>query len=147
MINKRNPRDMSPEGQKAYYRKNASGFSIGIAILTLISSPLMPLIEGVKYSDLLAPILISCALGLAFLVVGILFLKKDSSAVATIMIVLFVLYVLEKIFEIVTTQNFMLGIWLALGILQLVYLFRYQRIKKNELADYLAQPETPAPQV
>jgi hypothetical protein len=142
---KQNVKDMTPQGQKEYYRKNASGFSIGIALLTLIAAPLMPLIAGGKYADYLVSIIISCVLGLAFLCIGILFLKKDSSVVATIMLVFFGLYIVEKIYEIATTLNPILGVWVALACLQIFYIFKYQRIKKKELADYLAKPENPTP--
>ena len=135
--------EMTPAGQKDYYRKNSSGFSIGIGLLSLIAAPLMPLIAGGKYSDYLVTIIISCALGLAFIGIGVLFLKKDSSAVAMIMLVFFALYLIEKIYEIVVTMNVALGVWIGLGALQIFYIFKYQRIKKKELADYLASPQTP----
>ncbi|MDR0462224.1 MAG: hypothetical protein LBG88_02735 [Christensenellaceae bacterium] len=123
-------KDMGPSEKSLYYRKNASGFSIGVGVITLIAAPLLPLILGVPYKDAFIDIAISCALGVAFLILGILFLKKDSELLAKIMIGFFALYVVEKVYQIIVSYNMSVIIWLVFAIMQITYLVQYLRIRK-----------------
>jgi len=128
---RKNVKDMTPAEKTVYLRKNASGFAMGIGIITLIAIPLLPLIYHYSYKSVLPDIIVSCCFGALFLAFGILFYKKDSSAFAKVLIVLFIIYAFEKIYELVIAYNFAVIVWIVLAIMQIIYLFQYLQNKKK----------------
>jgi len=123
--------------QKA--KNNAGGFAIGIGILTAIVAFILPLIMGQSLSDtdVLVTAIIQVLFGAIFILFGALFLKKANSILAIILIVLFILYSIERIiiiiFSIANDDFFNFGaiIWLVFAISAIGSLFKYLKAKRN----------------
>jgi len=133
--------------KKKKLRTNCAAFSIIIAVFTFIGAFALPLIAGVslKNTEVLISIAIAVVLGLAFLVLGIWFLKKDSRGVAIAMIIMFILYVVDRVYLLADGGNIAVIVWLVLGIMQIVQLVQFLRIKDKEQVEALQQPQQPAP--
>ncbi|MCL2851027.1 MAG: hypothetical protein FWE01_01550 [Firmicutes bacterium] len=118
--------------RKQRLRKGASSFAIVVAILTLIGAFVIPLLgDGLSFSDTvtIVGIVIAFVLGTAFLIVGILFFRKDSRILAIILLVFFILYVAERIAILAMGGNFFVIMWLSLGIVNIIQLIQYLKIK------------------
>jgi hypothetical protein len=134
----------TPTEKMDYYRKNSAGFSIGVGVLTLVVTPLLPLIFGVSYKSALIDLIISGVLGVAFLALGIWFYKKDSRHLAKVMIGLFVLYIAEKVFQVIAAFNAGVIVWIVLAVMQIIYLIKYLRIEKTKYEETLKPTAPPA---
>lgn len=122
----------SPEEKKDKVRMNTSVFAIVVGILTIIGAFAVPLMYGYSISAFVTETVISCVLGVLFIVCAVLFLRFDHIAIAIVMLVLFVYYVIDKIIAIAIAvsagyiaNNFALFLWLAFGIAQIANIVNY----------------------
>jgi len=131
----------------------SGGFAVVIGVLTILGAILLPLIlDGVSFSDpiIIYSLIFGIGLGTAFLVVGGFFLVKDSRALAIALIVLFTIYVVDRVVLIGMEFNIMHIVWLALGIMAIIQTVQYLRIPSTQMPQGFGpvppqQPETPQP--
>lgn len=126
-------------------RKTTAIVAIVIAVLSLIGAPLLPLVDDdASFTDIgtIITMVIILHLAVAFLVLGIVFLKKDSRPVAIGLLVLFIIYAIERVVMIAMAINFFAVMWLVLSIVQIIQLFQFLKIPPQ---GHSIQPGMPLP--
>ncbi|MCL2375433.1 MAG: hypothetical protein FWC82_02795 [Firmicutes bacterium] len=115
-------------------KNDAAGFAIGIGILSIIGAFVLPLILRHDFSNLLVliPAIITAVIGLAFVVAGVLFWKMGGLVLAIILLILFVLYAIERILIIILgfafgAPNIAAFVWLAASGVAMFQVVRYLR--------------------
>jgi len=144
-----NQQNIDMEMRKEKLRKGVAGFAIAIAILTFIGAILLPIISDYMSFDdaeVIISLVISIGLGMAFLVVGIMFMRRDSEGLAITLLVFFILYVVERIFMIAMGGGVIVIFWLVLGVMCITQILQYLRVHRQQLLTNAITQQPMAPQ-
>jgi len=114
------------ERNKNSLKSAGAGMAIAVGVLSLLG-PLLLLMADYIDTFLIISTIIGLILAVTFLILGILLLKKDSKAMAIVLIILFSLYALERLLMIIL-GTWAAIIWLAFAVIAIVQLVRYLKL-------------------